>query len=152
VRALWADPEVRCLLWDGQVVSRRRVAEVLHLSDHDFAERGYGYWGLRLKLSRELIGCCALGAGADDPEPRLSYALLPAYWGRGLATEAAAAVLGHAFERLGCPAVVAECEARNRPALRVLERLGMRLERPHGGHLEPLGPERVVYRLGRPAP
>lgn len=59
----------------------------------------------------------------------LGYSIARAYWGRGLATEAARAIVGEAFE--GCPTLTrvrALVDARNLASLRVLEKIAMRRE------------------------
>ena len=48
--------------------------------------------------------------------------------GRGYATEAAAALLAHAFETLGCHRVIATCQPENIASWRVMEKLRMRRE------------------------
>lgn len=48
--------------------------------------------------------------------------------GRGLATEAAGAMLTLAFGQLGWHRVVGSCDARNQRSARLMERLGMRRE------------------------
>ena len=58
----------------------------------------------------------------------LGWALDPAYGGRGLATEAAAALLPIAFDELGVHRAVAECFLLNEPSWRLMQRLGMRRE------------------------
>ena len=52
----------------------------------------------------------------------------PAYAGRGLATEAAQALLAICFEGLGLRRVTAAAFADNAPSVRVMEKLGMRIE------------------------
>jgi RimJ/RimL family protein N-acetyltransferase len=52
----------------------------------------------------------------------------PAYAGQGLATEAAAALLRICFEGFGVRRVVAGAFAENAASLRVMEKLGMRVE------------------------
>ena len=52
----------------------------------------------------------------------------PAYAGQGLATEAAAALLRICFEGFGVRRVVAGAFAGNAASLRVMEKLGMRVE------------------------
>jgi RimJ/RimL family protein N-acetyltransferase len=56
----------------------------------------------------------------------LGYRLYPAFWGRGLATEGARAVIGSAFGRLHLDRVVATTMADNAGSWRVLEKCGMR--------------------------
>ena len=56
----------------------------------------------------------------------LGYRLYPAFWGRGLATEGARALIRTAFERLELDRVVATTMADNTGSWRVLEKCGMR--------------------------
>lgn len=56
----------------------------------------------------------------------LGYRLYPAFWGRGLATEGARALIGSAFGRLPLDRVVATTMADNTGSWRVLEKCGMR--------------------------
>jgi RimJ/RimL family protein N-acetyltransferase len=56
------------------------------------------------------------------------YTFDPAYAGRGYATEAARAVVDHAFDVLGARRVKAGAFAENTASVRVLEKLGMRRE------------------------
>ncbi len=59
------------------------------------------------------------------PCVEIMWRLLPQFWGRGYATEAAAAVLATAFETLGLPEVVAFATTGNLPSIRVMEKIGM---------------------------
>jgi RimJ/RimL family protein N-acetyltransferase len=56
----------------------------------------------------------------------LGYRLYPAFWGRGLATEGARALIGSAFGRLHLDRVVATMMADNAGSWRVAEKCGMR--------------------------
>jgi RimJ/RimL family protein N-acetyltransferase len=56
----------------------------------------------------------------------LGYRLYPAFWGRGLATEGARALIAAAFERLHIDRVVATMMADNTGSWRVLEKCGLR--------------------------
>lgn len=58
----------------------------------------------------------------------LGYVFAPQAQGQGFATEASAAVLALAFDRLGLRRVIARLDARNDPSARLAERLGMRRE------------------------
>ncbi len=65
-------------------------------------------------------------AGQDAYE--LRFALAPEQQGRAYATEAARALLNHAFAEGGAHRVAARVEPGNRKALRLLRRLGFRRE------------------------
>ena len=54
----------------------------------------------------------------------IGYHLLPAHWGKGYATEAARLILAFGFEILGLPRIHAVVLPRNRPSLRIVDKLG----------------------------
>lgn len=56
------------------------------------------------------------------------YVFNKEYWGRGYATEAARAMLRHAFECLGARRIIAMCNPDNERSWRLLERIPMRRE------------------------
>jgi RimJ/RimL family protein N-acetyltransferase len=56
----------------------------------------------------------------------LGYRLFPAFWGRGLASEGARALIDSAFERLHLDRIVATTMADNTGSWRVLEKCGLR--------------------------
>ena len=58
--------------------------------------------------------------------PEVGFILDPDTWGRGFASEALRAVLGHAFDTHGLDAVAADVDPRNERSLRLLGRLGFR--------------------------
>jgi RimJ/RimL family protein N-acetyltransferase len=60
------------------------------------------------------------------PHTDIGWRLVPAYWGQGLATEAAQACLHYAWEVLGLEEVRSVAPLANAPSIRVMERLGMR--------------------------
>jgi RimJ/RimL family protein N-acetyltransferase len=103
-----------------------------YLLNGTIASYGFNGFGLYLVRERELgtpVGICGLvqRTGLDDAD--LGFALLPAYWGRGYAVEAAAAVLEHARVDLGLLRVVAIVSAGNARSVRVLEQVGFAYER-----------------------
>jgi RimJ/RimL family protein N-acetyltransferase len=66
--------------------------------------------------------------GPEHTVADVGYTFDPAYAGRGYATEAVSAMLGHAFEVLGARRARAGAFADNHASVRVLEKLGMRRE------------------------
>lgn len=65
---------------------------------------------------------------ASDTLGTIGWCVDPAYAGQGIATEAAAALLGICFEHLGVRRVVAGAFADNVASVRVMEKIGMRRE------------------------
>lgn len=58
----------------------------------------------------------------------IGYALGRSHWGAGLAREAVALMLDHAFDTLGLRRVEADIDPRNRGSMRLVEALGFRNE------------------------
>jgi RimJ/RimL family protein N-acetyltransferase len=130
VHALWTDSEVRRYLFDGETISRDETSELLAASAESFARHDYGLWGLRMPAAAEdLAGFCGLRPSDEIPPVELLYALDPRHWRQGLATEAGMAVLRFAFAELGLERVAAATDVPNVASARVLERLGMALDR-----------------------
>ncbi len=76
----------------------------------------------------ELVGCVGLHIKRDDDMAEIGYWIGVPYWGRGYATEAAAAVLRYGFEQQSLNKIFAACFTRNPGSARVLRKLGMRHE------------------------
>jgi RimJ/RimL family protein N-acetyltransferase len=140
---LWTDPDVRRFLWDDRVIGLAEVDGLLAASAASFAAEGFGHFALR--ESGPLLGTCGLHRYHAGAEPELLYSLAPECWGRGLATEAARAVVADAFVRLDFPRVLARADVPNRDSVRVMQRLGM----THAGEREEGGLRLVSYTLAR---
>ena len=82
-----------------------------------------------LAQTGELVGDCMLFWHSEEhKQGEVGYVFNPAYHGRGLATEAATALLWLGFAGLRLHRIVARCDARNTASARVMERAGMRRE------------------------
>lgn len=88
-------------------------------------------FGLVLKETGKLIGSAGL---MDDPKrvnpgvKMLGYAMGEQYWGKGLMTEAAGAIINYAFRELKCDYISAYCYPHNPASKRVLEKCGFKYE------------------------
>ena len=124
---MFNDPGVRRYLWDDKPVSFEATRSVVEASARDFSERGAGLFGMRLRDAEEvLVGLCGLRWEEGLGEMEIMYCLLPGFWGRGLATEAAKACLRFAFVEAGLERVLGGADEPNAASLRVIRRLGMR--------------------------
>jgi len=85
--------------------------------------------------------------------PEVGYILHPDHWGRGLATEALAAVIDHVFATHDVEALVADVDPRNEASLRLLARLGFEETGRAERTFEIAGEwvDSVYLRLDRPA-
>jgi ribosomal-protein-alanine N-acetyltransferase len=126
---VFADAGVRRFLLDDQIVSREWVADEIAASIARFEAGTAGLFCLLPKADDTLIGFCGFRPFFEPPELQLIYGLLPAYWSKGFATEAARAMLKFGFEQLGFDRITASADAPNAASLRVLEKAGMTLAR-----------------------
>jgi ribosomal-protein-alanine N-acetyltransferase len=80
-----------------------------------------------LKDSEELIGWVGLGPLDFEPaETEIYFGLARAHWGKGLATEAAGAMLRFGLQVIGLPRIVAVVNQENAASVCVIEKLGMK--------------------------
>jgi RimJ/RimL family protein N-acetyltransferase len=138
---LWGDPRVTALIDARGHLEAAAVRERLEKDLRSQRQNGMQFWPFFLRSTGELVGCC--GLRLRDPVRRvleLGYALRPEFWGKGLATEAAGAVVEHAFATLGAAALFAGHHPDNTASRRTLEKLGFRYT-----HDEPFAPTRRVH-------
>jgi RimJ/RimL family protein N-acetyltransferase len=153
IAALNADPAVMRWVTPNRPLSREETAAFLDRAVRHWDEHGFGLWAV---VPREEGAPCIGFAGlaipsflpAILPAVEVGWRLAPAWWGRGLATEAARASVAFGFERLGLRSIVSVIDARNERSLRVAEKLGMR---PGPDRLHPVTRRRLrVMELRRP--
>lgn len=145
VHMLWTDADMRRYLCDDRIVPVAQSREWLEASSNEFATRRFGLWGVHDGgPDGTLIGFCGCREWPTG-EPELVYGLLRPWWGQGLATESATAVLDYVFETLGHPVVMAATDPPNKASIRVMERLGMAFHERCEMH----GLDTLVYRLSR---
>ena len=125
--AINSDPQVMRFVADGQGWSISRTQQFIEAASDMLQRSGFCQWALIDRSSGCLIGFCGLVDTGDIPE--IGWRLARDYWGRGLATEAAAAVLDHAQNALGLGRVVATVQTENAASVRVIEKLGMTRDR-----------------------
>lgn len=94
------------------------------------------------KVSGEIIGWCGLDHRDKTREnPVLFYLLKKRWWGLGLATEAAGALIRYALDEIGLERVDSACAVENIASKRVMEKIGMTylgLDQ-EGGHMFTIG-------------
>lgn len=127
--------------------------------DH-WRQRGFGEWVVEIPGEAPFIGVIGLNY-LDFPAPfspavEVAWRLVPAYWGKGYAREAARAAIEDGFYRLGMDEIVAITTPANRRSWGLMQRLGMSRD-PAEDFDHPRVPDghalkrHVLYRLRRPA-
>jgi ribosomal-protein-alanine N-acetyltransferase len=83
-------------------------------------------WVITRRPSEQIVG--TVGLRLQGHRVELGYVLARPYWGQGLATEAARAVVDWALARPEIHRVWAVCDVDNHASVRVLEKIGMERE------------------------
>ncbi|BAB78136.1 GNAT family N-acetyltransferase (plasmid) [Anabaena sp. FACHB-709] len=86
---------------------------------------GFGRWATIYKANEQLIGHCGLEHIEFLNKVEVNYLLASQYWGQGLATESAIAVVNYGFEVQQFERLVALAKPDNLASLRVMEKIGM---------------------------
>jgi ribosomal-protein-alanine N-acetyltransferase len=140
-----ADPRTMATL--SGVYSPKSTAEFLKRNLEHWEKHGFGLWALRLRTDGRFVGRAGLRhvdvAGKGEIE--LSYALPAEFWGQGLATEAARALVDLAFDQLGLVDLVSFTLPTNVGSRRVMEKAGFRFE----ADIVNAGLAHVLYRRRR---
>ena len=128
--ALYSDPEVIRYIPDAPRTYAETKAELMwHRNGHpDHPE--LGLWATIHKETNEFIGRCGLLPWTinGQAEVEVAYLIHKAYWGQGLGTEAAQAVLEYGFENLNLTRLICLIDKENVASRRVAEKIGMQFE------------------------
>jgi ribosomal-protein-alanine N-acetyltransferase len=144
------NPQVMATL--GGPRTGEQTRELFQANLDHFERHGYGLWMFYSKPASAGAESLFVGRGGlrnvfvgGRDEVEVGYALMPQFWGRGLATEIAAASVNVAFAQLGLPELVSFTLPTNLASRRVMKKCGFTFERdivwkelPH-----------VLYRLER---
>ena len=136
---LYSDPDVRRYFPDGTrdlAYTKEELEYYVH-GHPDHPE--LGLWATVHKPSRRFIGRCGLLPWTIDGrfEVEVAYLLDKAYWGQGLGTEAAQAVLDYGFAQLQLPRLICIITPGNVASVKVASRIGMVFEREAEDELGP---------------
>jgi RimJ/RimL family protein N-acetyltransferase len=144
----------RYIPWPVRDRDQVRDALTVKLEQGELPEPGrWLVLALELRETGRVVGEVLLKwASAPDRQGELGYALAEEVWGRGLAVEAATAMLGLAFTDLGLHRVCAVLVADNTASAAVLVKLGMRHEATFSGALrwEGAWADELVYAITAP--
>lgn len=91
--------------------------------------RGFGPYAMVEKESDTVIGITGLWYPNDWPEPEIKWALAPAYWGQGFASEGARAVQAMAKQYLPDISLISFIHSDNHASRQLAEAVGCQLEK-----------------------
>lgn len=129
----------------GGIQSAEETRQYLHKNMEHWNRYGYGVWTLTYRTTGAFVGRSAVRSvdieGTEERE--FGYALMPEFWGMGLATEISQAMAQLAFKQLGFESLVAFTLPNNFASRRVIEKVGGGFER----NIIHVGQPHVLYRL-----
>lgn len=141
--SIWTDDQVT------QFMGGPRVFEDVCASfrrDLNAPPSQFDLWPVVERSSGVVVGHCGLLPKTvdDHEEVELVYVIAAAFWGRGYATEAAAAIRDYAFRALGVARLVSLIDPAHAASAQVALKLGMKPERDT---VRPSGKTMRVYAI-----
>jgi RimJ/RimL family protein N-acetyltransferase len=146
---LYGDVEVaRSISLDGRPLTRYEAWRSFAAQVGHWQLRGYGMFSVRERATGEFVGRIGPWYPEGWPGLEIGWSLLSSFWGRGYATEAAAASIDFAFSQLDQTEIISLILSDNVRSLAVARRLGEEyvgdVALPHLS-----GRMAGVYRVGR---
>ena len=155
--AMNADPRV--MEHFPALLSREQSDTLIARIEERFERSGFGLWAVEVAGVSQFAGFIGLAVPHFEahftPCIEIGWRLAAEFWGRGLATEGARAVLTFGFESLRLDQIVSFTTAANVRSRRVMEKIGMTHD-PADDFDHPLLPEghhlrrHVLYRIAKP--
>lgn len=120
-----SDPRVTRYYGQPPMTSLDQAVERVHRIQTSFREQTGVRWMITSRVDGRLLGSCGFWRLVPAHfRAEIGYELAPEWWGRGVTTEAVAAILTFGFTRMGLHSVEAQIHPDNTGSQRVLEKLG----------------------------
>ncbi|QKX06132.1 GNAT family N-acetyltransferase [Aquimarina sp. TRL1] len=126
---LHADPIVQQYTGEPVVQSVEEIVQAIKGRISNYKRYGFGRWATILKSEQQCVGWAGLAYLPEFDEIDLGYRFLPEYWGLGIATEAARAILQYGFDTLKLEKIIAIAMKENVASINVMKKIGMKFDR-----------------------
>lgn len=129
--ALYRDPDVSKYIPDAPRTYEEARKELEWFVNGHPEHPELGLWATIHKKTGRFIGRCGLLPWTIDQreEVEVAYLLAREYWGQGLGTEAAQAILDYGFGKLQLSRLVSLIDGENLASIRVATKIGMTFEK-----------------------
>ena len=124
--AVYGSTETTRFVGDGKPLNLQSCEGWIQVILERYMKYGYGMSALTLRSSGEVVGFCGLVHPHYQIEAEIKYAFRQAFWGKGLATEAVAAMLKCARDDFRLAEVIATVNPMNAASQKVLLNAGMK--------------------------
>jgi len=137
------DPRVMKYIGPGRTWTDLQVENFITRQIELQQQLGFSLWPIFHQADDLLVGFCGLQPLGDTGEIEIGWWLAVAYWGQGLATEAAKKALDYGLNELDLRRIVSIAQPANTASTNIMQKLGMKFER----RMEYNGIETVLYAI-----
>ncbi len=136
-RLVMRAPSARDLDGIVKLANNPKIAEMTATVPHPYTSKDAEAWLEKVRTGngyskvlfakgekRVLIGVAGFGHRGEEHNPEIGYWIGEPFWRQGFATEAARALIDHAFSETGIDALSACCRIHNEASRRVIEKCG----------------------------
>jgi len=124
-----SDPEVIRYTGDRSFNSIEEALNFIQQYDEVYKKYGYGRLSTFIKETGAYIGWCGLKYLVNKNETDIGYRFSKQFWGKGYATESAAACLEDGFNRLHLNKIIATAMKENIASINVFKKLGLKFSK-----------------------
>lgn len=136
---VFSDPDVMHFSINGPL-TRFETQQFINRCVEAYPKLGYSQYAVVLKDTNKLIGHCGFFDQTIDKQVdvELGYRYAKAYWGKGLATEAARACKDYGFSQLKLNRLISIIDPGNLASIKVAEKTGLKFEKKSKFHGTPV--------------
>lgn len=147
--AIYCEGEVTQYLLDAPKSYKETKAELEWIIKEYYGRYGFGLWAAMLKKTGSFIGCCGLVPRRieEEEEVEVTCVLSKEFWGKGLGTEAAQAIVQYGLEHLHFSRLICMTARENHASIGLAQKIGMILEK----EVEADGKRVLLFSVARPS-
>jgi len=124
-----SDPEVHTFLGNNPISTIEQAKDIIEHVRKQYVKNGIGRWAIEDKATGDFIGWTGLkfeqGLRHFDYYD-LGYRLRKEYWGKGIASETAAASLNYGFEKLNLKEIGGAADINHVVSNKILQKIGLK--------------------------
>lgn len=124
-----ANPDFMTYFGNGQPITQTDSWKVMATIAGHWHLTGFGLWLVEERDTGAFVGRVGLIHMDEWPATEVGWGIHPEHWGKGYATEAAAASAYWGFQNLSLDSLISIIDPRNQPSIAVAERLGEQFDR-----------------------
>ncbi len=133
--ALDSDPEVHQFLGNKPIKSKEEALETIQFIRQQYIDLGIGRWAIIDKKNNDFVGWAGLKLITEPINNHqnfydIGYRLRKEFWGKGVATECAQAIVQYAFNELNLKEIFAMADTDNEGSNKILKKIGMQFMAP----------------------